>query len=74
MAPNQRSSKVEHMYKLDSKPYADTVKKARQQADRTLQRYGEPGTSLEELRATLDRELRGVSLTELIIKERESGW
>jgi hypothetical protein len=62
------------MYRLDSKPYMDKVRRTAQLAERALRHYGEPSMSLEELRTTLDRELKGVSLSELIIKERESGW
>ena len=61
------------MYKLDSKRYTDKVKQARRSADKALKRYGEPTMSLDELRTTLDSELREVSLTELIIKERKAG-
>jgi len=62
------------MYKLDSGPYADKVKKASEAADRALTRYGEPTMSLAELHARLAEELGRISLTELILKEREAGW
>ncbi len=62
------------MYKLDSTPYADLVKRAGKAADQALKRYGKPAIPLAELRATLDRELSGISLTGLILKEREAGW
>jgi hypothetical protein len=62
------------MYRLDSKPYADKVKEARRLADKALKRYEEPTMSLDELRATLDREFPGVSLSELIVNGRESGY
>lgn len=62
------------MYKLDSKPYADEVKRAGETTDRVLSRYGEPSISLAELRTRLSRELNAISLTELILKERETGW
>ncbi len=62
------------MYKLDSKPYADKVKKAGELADKALRRYGEPTMSLAELRAAIDRELQGLSLSEFILREREAGW
>ena len=61
------------MYKLDSKPYADKVKKAGEAADRALRRNGEPRMSLAKLRAALDKKLSS-SLTELILKEREARW
>jgi hypothetical protein len=69
----QRARKVTQMYKLDSKPYADKVKKASEAADRALRRYGEPRMSLAELRAALDKELSS-SLTELVLKERDARW
>ena len=62
------------IYKLDSTPYADLVKRAGKAADQALKHYGKPAIPLAELRATLDRELSGISLTELILKEREAGW
>lgn len=74
MATDQRSGKMAHTYKLDVKPYADMVKRAGQAATRALKRYGEPTLSLAELRTQLEKELKGVSLSELILKEREAGW
>lgn len=62
------------MYKLDSKPYADKVKRAGEAADHLLKRYGEPTVSLAELRTRLASELKTISLTELMLKEREAGW
>jgi len=62
------------MGKLDSTPYADTVRKAREAADRALRRYGEPTLSLAQLRATLDTELRSISLTQVILRERQAQW
>jgi len=61
------------MYKLDSRPYMDKVRRTAKLADRALEHYGEPTMSLDELRATLDRELEGLLLSELLIKEREAG-
>ena len=62
-------------YKLDSKPYVDKVARARLRALKALEHYGEPTMSLEELRAAVDRALPpGFSLSEFIIKERQSGW
>lgn len=74
MATDQRSGKMAHMYKLDVEPYTDMVKRAGQVAARALKRYGEPTLSLAELRTRLEKELKGVSLSELILKEREAGW
>ena len=62
------------MSKLDSTPYADLVKRAGKAADQALKRYGKSAIPLDELRTTLDRELSGISLTELILKEWEAGW
>jgi hypothetical protein len=62
------------MCRLDSKPYIDKVRRASELADKALAHYSEPVMSLEELRETLRRELKGISLSELIIKEREAGW
>ena len=73
MATRERSGKMAQMYKLDSTPYADLVKRAGKAADQALKRYGKPVIPLAELRATLDREL-GISLTGLILKERQAGW
>ncbi len=74
MATSQGPRKVAHMHKLDSRPYAERVNRAREAADRLLKRYGEPTMSVSELRARLARELKAISLTELILKEREAGW
>ena len=60
------------MNQLDSKKCADRVKNATELAVQALQRYGEPTMSLEDLRATLDQELEGMSLSELILIERDS--
>jgi len=73
MATRERSGKMAQMYKLDSTPYVDLVKRAGKAADQALKRYGKPVIPLAELRATLDREL-GISLTGLILKERQAGW
>ena len=62
MATRERSGKMAQMYKLDSTPYADLVKRAGKAADQALKRYGKPAIPLAALRATLDREL-GISLT-----------
>ena len=75
MTSSERSSsRVAQKFTLDSDPYAERIRQAGELADRVLKRYVEPTLSLEELRARLDRELSGVSLTELVIKGREAGW
>ena len=62
------------MNKLDSKQHLKAVAKATKMVDQALKKYGEPTMTLAELRAALGRELEGISLSELIIKERQSGW
>jgi hypothetical protein len=74
MAIRHRPGKVAHMYKLDSKPYSDSVKNAGKAADRVLRRYGDPTLSLAELRTRVARELGEASLADLVLKEREAGW
>ena len=74
MVIGQSSGKTALIYKLNTKPYTEKVKKTVKLADRSLSLYGEPSMSLEQLRATVDKELGDSSLTELIIKEREAGW
>lgn len=74
MGTRQKPSKVGHMYKLDSEPYAQMVEDAKKAALRLLKPYGEPTLSLPELRASLDKELGQLSLARLILKEREAGW
>jgi hypothetical protein len=74
MARSERAGRLTHMYKFDGKPYAERVRKAGMAADRVLQRYGDPVISLAELRKRVDKELGNTSLTELILKDRETGW
>ena len=74
MTTRTRAGRVMNVYKLDSKPYADTALRMQRLVDRVLGPYGEPVMSLAELRATLGKQLRKVSLSELVLKEREAGW
>ena len=74
MASNPTPRNVTRKYILDSKPYTDKVRRAREQVDRAVSAYNESIMSLAQLRATLDHELPGVSLTELILRERDSEW
>ena len=62
------------MNKLDSKQHLKAVAKATKMVDQALEKYGEPKMTLAELRAALAKELPEISLSELIIKERQSGW
>ena len=59
--------------KLNSKKHLKEVARGRKLAHEALKHYGKPTMSLEELRAALDKELKGISLGDLIIKEREAG-
>ncbi len=74
MSPDKRSTKIAPKYKLDGKPYSERVKKAGKTADRTLERYGLPEISLDELRAMVDEELGDAPLSELVLKDQEAGW
>ena len=62
------------MNKLDSKPCTKKVETATRLAVQALERYGEPTMTLTELRALVGRQLKGVSLSDLIIQERQAGW
>ncbi len=73
MTGRTRTGKVKHMYELDSKSYMDSAARMGRLLDKVFGRYGEPKMSLEELRATLNRQLGKTSLTELVLKEREEG-
>ncbi len=61
------------MDRLDSKPHADRVKRACQLADKALGIYDEPTLTLIQLRATIDRQLRGTSLSDFVVSERQAG-
>jgi len=74
MASTRKTHVVAKMNRLDSKPYMDKVRKARELADRALRSHGEPTMTLDELRSRMATELRGASLTEIVLKEREAGW
>ena len=62
------------MSKLDSKANMNKVAKATKLAHEALERYGEPTMTLEQLRAVVSEELKGISLSELVIQERQQGW
>ena len=62
------------MDELNSKRHLRKVAAATKMAKQALEHYGEPTLTLAELREALGRELKGISLSELIIKERQSGW
>ena len=62
------------MNKLDSKSSQRKVAAATKLAVQALERYGEPTMTLTELRALVGQQLKGVSLSDLIIQERHAGW
>ena len=58
--------------RLDAEPYSSMVRETRELVDRALSKYGEPRISLAELRSRVDSQLTGISLTEVILEEREA--
>jgi len=74
MTTKHKEVRAGAVHKLDSRVYADRVRKAGELADKALRHYGEPTMSLSELRTMIAKRLHGVSLGELIIKERKAGW
>ena len=62
------------MSELDSKRNLNKVARATKLANKALEKYGEPTMTLEELRKALNEQLKGISLSDLIVKEREKGW
>ena len=62
------------MDKLDSKRNLNKVARARKMVDKALRKYGEPTMTLAELRAAVHEELKGISLSEFVVKEREETY
>ena len=62
------------MDELNSKRHLRKVAAATKMAKQALEHYGEPTMTLAELRAALDKQLKGISLSDLIVKEREARW
>jgi hypothetical protein len=60
------------MRKPDPTQYADAVKRAREAADRALRRYGEPTMSPAELRTAVDTEMKTISRSKVILRERRA--
>jgi hypothetical protein len=54
------------------KPLRAAAGEALALADKALARYGEPNLSLDELRDELEKQIPGISLSELITREREA--
>ena len=72
--PGSVPNGVPAMNKLNSKKHLKEVEKATKMAHEALKHYGEPTMTLAELGAAMDKELKGISLSDLIIKDREAGW
>ena len=62
------------MSELDSKRNLAKVARATKLARKALGKYGEPTISLAELRQGLNKQLKGISLSDLIKEERQKGW
>ena len=62
------------MSELDSKRNLDKVARATKLAHKALEKYGEPTMTLEELRAVVSKQLKGISLSEPVIQDRQQGW
>jgi hypothetical protein len=72
--PGQLSNEAFTMDQLDSEHNLDKVAKATKLVKDALAQYGEPTMSLEELRRELNKQLKGISLSDLIVEERQKGW
>ncbi len=60
--------------KIESKRLLNKVKKAGNLADKALKHYAEPTISLDELRNELNQQLQDISLSNVVLKDREAGW
>ncbi len=74
MATGKHKKEPARKYKLDSKEHMDKVAEARRMAHEALKHHGEPTMSVQELRELLDKDLKGVSLSDWIIEDREKGF
>ncbi len=70
MASEQQPKKS----KLDEEPYKSMFEETSRLVHEALKKYGKPTMSREELRKLLAKELRGESLSDFIIKERQAGF
>jgi hypothetical protein len=70
----RNKSRISQVQQLESKRLLSKVKKASNMAEKALKHYGEPTISLSELRNQTSQQLQGVSLTDVILKDREAGW
>ena len=62
------------MSELDSKRTRAKVARATKLAHKALEKYGEPTISLAEHRQELNKQLKGTSLSDLIVEGRQNGW
>ena len=58
---------------MDSKRLLSKLKKTSNLADKALKHYGVPTISLDELRNELSQQLQCISLSNIILKDREAG-
>ncbi len=73
MATDKQKKTPARKYKLDSKEYMDKVNEARRMAHEALKHHGKPTMSREKLRKLAAKELKGESLGDWIIEDREMG-
>ncbi len=59
---------------LDADPYASILADAAKAARAALGRYGEPRMTLEQLRRAIADACPGISLSEAVLQQRETGW
>ena len=59
---------------LGDKRLATVLRRTSALADAALRSYGEPMLSLEELRCALAEQLPDMTLSEIVVREREAGW
>lgn len=74
MATGKKTKQAGRSDKQRSQAVVDEVRRTEAMVINSLKKYGEPTMSLEELREVLSRELKGISLSDLIIKERKAGY
>ncbi len=69
---SKSKSRLTHAHKSDPRRLAEKVRQATELADKSLGRYGLPEISLAELRILLNGQLKGISLSEVILRDREA--
>jgi hypothetical protein len=68
---SKNRDQIDQVNKLDSKHFLNKVKDASELADKALQHHGEPTISLMELRIELDHQLQGISLSNVVLNDRD---